>query len=264
MIELSRTVRFALNDGEGPPPTRGPNGYGGVPAMDGLARQYELDVRAAGEHDAKTGYLINIKEIDRAVRSTVLPILERAETGGPPAPLLAKIYGALDEEIPGILRAVRLNLTPTYSLETDVSDTSRVTIRQRFDFAAAHRLHVPSLSDEENREIFGKCNNPNGHGHNYQVEPAVTVDADETGFTLASLERLTDETIIERFDHKHLNQDTDEFRDGEGVNPTVENIARVCHDLLEKAIVERVGGSVALASVTVWETDRTSATYPAP
>jgi hypothetical protein len=53
-----------------------------------------------------------------------------------------------------------------------------VIIRQKFDFAAAHRLHTPSLSEEENRRIFGKCNNPSGHGHNYQVEPAVEVELD--------------------------------------------------------------------------------------
>jgi 6-pyruvoyltetrahydropterin/6-carboxytetrahydropterin synthase len=263
MIELARTVRFALNADTTSPPLKGPNGYGGVPAVEGLDRHYEMTVRCVGEPHAETGYLINIKDIDRAVRAAALPVLARASIGQSPAPLLAELFRALEKAMPGLLRAVRLSITPTHALETTVTDTSRVTIRQRFDFAAAHRLHVPSLSDEENREIFGKCNNPNGHGHNYQIEPAFTVDADETGFTLATLEQLTDETIIERFDHTHLNMDTEEFRDGIGFNPTVENIARVCHGLLEKALKEKVGGSCELASVTVWETDRTSATYPA-
>ena len=153
-------------------------------------------------------------------------------------------------------------------------------IRQRFDFSASHRLHVPGLSDEENRRLFGKCNNPGGHGHNYQFEACVAVPSAPdlqpvssstsprqppapAPFTLETLERLADEAIIRRFDHKNLTTDTDEFcPERGGVNATVENIARFFHGLLEQTL-RNAAPDVRLRSVTVWETDRTSACYPA-
>jgi len=149
-------------------------------------------------------------------------------------------------------------LTPTYVLEADMTTapSPRLLLRQRFDFAAAHRLHVPSLSDAENRAAFGKCNNPSGHGHNYQVEPCVAVPHGAS-FGLLDLERITGERVVEAFDHKHLNADTREFAAADGLNPSVENIARVFFDRLAPAVAAEGGELVAL---TVWETDRTSAT----
>ena len=140
-----------------------------------------------------------------------------------------------------------------------------VLIRQRYEFSAAHRLHVPGLSDQENREVFGKCNNPNGHGHNYVLETRVRMTLSPAGrqpITLLDIERLTEESVIEPLDHKHLNLDTEEFADGTGVIPTVENIARICHDLLTRPVAA-LGEGISLRSVRVWETDRTSSEYPA-
>ena len=135
----------------------------------------------------------------------------------------------------------------------------KVLVRQMFEFSAAHRLHVPGLSDAENERIFGKCNNPGGHGHNYRVEPAIAVDPAKP-LTVDAIERITDSLVIERFDHKHLNDQTTEFAPGGGLNPSVENIAKVCFGLLQGPIGE-AGGE--LRAVTVWETDRTCCTYPA-
>ena len=82
-------------------------------------------------------------------------------------------------------------------------------------------------------------------------------------FSLETLERITAERVISRFDHAHLNEDTAEFDTSRGgVNPSVENIARVCYDLLAPAVVS-ASPDARLRSVTVWETDKTSATYPA-
>jgi 6-pyruvoyltetrahydropterin/6-carboxytetrahydropterin synthase len=119
---------------------------------------------------------------------------------------------------------------------------------------------VPTLSPEENLRLFGKCTLPSGHGHNYVVEPAIETRLDSSRpFMLADLERITDEYVIERFDHKHLNLDTEEFGD-HALNPSVENIARVCYELLRDPIAS---SDATLRSVTVWETEKTSATYPA-
>lgn len=267
MVRLRRQVRFCIN----PPGTlreQNPrNGYGGKPPMQGLGRFYELDICASGDPDPRTGYLLNIKDIDVAATASAIPIIERACTEHPEASaesLLGSICEALDDALGGRLESVRWLLTPYYSIEMTRADTSRVTLRQRFDFAAAHRLHVPSMSAEENRRVFGHCNNPAGHGHNYRIEPAVQVDLDasDRAFSLVDLERVTDEVILKRFDHTHLNEDTTHFAAEGGVTPSVENIARVFYELLAPAIDEASGGKATLASMTVWETDRTSCTYP--
>jgi 6-pyruvoyltetrahydropterin/6-carboxytetrahydropterin synthase len=136
-------------------------------------------------------------------------------------------------------------------------------LRQKFDFAASHRLHNPTLSDDENRRLYGKRNNPRGHGHNYQFEPCIEVEAGEgaPAFTLEMLETLAKQAILDRFDHRHLNEDTAEFRQPGGLNPSVENIAKVFYDLL-RAEMLAMNLPGRLRHVTVWETDRTCATFP--
>lgn len=274
MVELTRTVRFCINDpSPSPAGELSHNTFAGAPSMRGLGRYYELDVRCRGEVDPATGYFLNIKEIDRAVRATTIPAIERAcreRPGSEPADALRDLLPELNTALKGSLLSVRWRLTPYYSVEMSPASPSSIApvalLRQQFDFAAAHRLHAPDLSDEQNRAIFGKCNNPKGHGHNYRVEPCVEVPVGGSGprFTLTDLERITAEIILNRFDHTHLNEDTREFdqRAAGGLNPSVENIAKVFFDLLGPAI-ERAGRHARLRSVTVWETDKTSCTYPA-
>jgi 6-pyruvoyltetrahydropterin/6-carboxytetrahydropterin synthase len=269
MYQLSRTVRFAINPPE-TASTPGPNGYAGNPPSRGLSRHYELVVKCAGDLDPRSGYLLNIKEIDRAVRSTALPIIQQACHSRPnlePGELMPELLAALSVPLKELLSAVLWKVTPYYSVEMSVATTSSVLLRQKFDFCASHRLHVPSLSTEENRALFGKCNHPSGHGHNYQFEPCVQIALDASSrqpFTLRDLESLADATIVQRFDHKNLNTDTVEFKDGPGggVNPSVENIARICFELLDAAM-RRANSKATLKSITAWESDRTSCTYPA-
>lgn len=267
MARLERTVRFAIND----PPAPDPfvcNGMGGGPVMHGLGRSYEISVACRGEPDAPSGYIVDIKDIDRAVRGIAVNIISRAcltRAPADPIEMLPELARALSAELPRLER-LRWRLSPTYCLEFNMNDPAAAIMRQRFDFAAAHRLHIPALTEAENRALFGKCNNPRGHGHNYVVEPAVAIElggaAQPHGFTLADLERVTMQTIIERFDHKHLNEDTAEFAHDTGVIPTVENIARVCYEILLPAVHEASRGSAALREITIWETERTSCTYP--
>jgi 6-pyruvoyltetrahydropterin/6-carboxytetrahydropterin synthase len=268
MLALSRTVRFAINP-PGSPPNRGVNGFAGNPPLCGLGRHYEVLVRCTGQADPATGYLIDIKDIDRAVRDAVMPIIARACDFNPntdPAPLLPSMCAALGSALGPGFSSLRWMLSPYHSVEMAAADTKSALLRQRFDFSASHRLHIPKLSDEENRRLFGKCNNPTGHGHNYQLEPCVAVPLDASGrsaLDLDTLERLTDQAIIKRFDHKNLSVDAPEFRvDAGGVNATVENIARVFFELLAPALRRQAPGA-ELRAITVWETDRTSATYPA-
>jgi len=293
MVELIRKVRFAVNqqgralDGQadsGSQGKAGVNGYAGVPAMSGVGFWFEFEARCRGVPDSRTGYLLDIKVVDRAVREAAVPVVaascgeleagsEQCEDEGraktkatEPGSLMPTMVERLNRLLAGKLTGLLWRLSPYYSVEMSTNDQGLVLIRQRFDFAAAHRLHSTALSEAENREFFGKCNNPSGHGHNYQLEPCVAVRLAADGrqaFTLADLEHVVDRVILERFDHKHLNVDTEEFGPN-GVNPTVENIAKVFFGLLAPAVGKggAKGQSAELRSVTVWETDRTSCVYP--
>lgn len=255
MVELTRTVRCSIGASE----EAGSNTFAGAPSLLGLGAHYELDITVRGDPDPTTGYLLDIKTIDRAVRDAAVPAIRRAfESKAPPVPTLISLFEPLRQALPAGLARVRWHLSPYHSLAMSADDRSTVLLKERFEFAASHRLHVPDLSPERNRELFGKCNNPNGHGHNYIVEPCVAISAG-AAFSLPDLERLTRAAILDRFDHAYLNVDTAEFGPG-GLNPSVENIAKVCFEHLAEAMA---GTDATLRSLTLWETDRTCATYPA-
>ncbi|MDG2031704.1 MAG: 6-carboxytetrahydropterin synthase [Phycisphaerales bacterium] len=279
---MTRTIRMAIS----PQPHRiggdeaRRNTFASWPTPDGLAAWYEFDVSLVGEPDPRTGYLLGIDVIDAAARANALPILGEALSGQsrePTPSLLVRLADSIASELGPACDEVRWRLTPRHELRwtrpassplerTDSNMTTtpsteiEIQIRERFEFAAAHRLHCPDQSDQWNRETFGKCNNPRGHGHNYEIEVAVACRIDETGeaaLSIHMLESIVEEQVIKRFDHRHLNEDCPEFADR---NPSVENITITCHDLLSGPISSAQG---RLISVTVWETGKTSCTYPA-
>ncbi len=264
---LSRKVRFALNTHE-LTGVESANSFAGRPGLIGFGRHYELTLRCRDAINPQQQYVRDIKAIDRAAHAHIIPQLHSAalsQGSTCPARVLAQTYDATNAALGGVLSDVTLHLTPTYSLMITASHPQHVTLRQRFDFAAAHRLHNPELDDQTNRAVFGKCNNPRGHGHNYQFEPAVSValGACQDGtFLLHHLESAAQRAIVDRFDHTHLNEDTAEFDVTKGgLIPTVENIAYLFYGLLQKELSAGHPG-VVLTSMTVWETDRTSATFP--
>ncbi|GAB2771540.1 6-carboxytetrahydropterin synthase [Rhabdobacter roseus] len=133
----------------------------------------------------------------------------------------------------------------------------RVAVFRKEHFNAAHRLHNPNWSDEKNERVYGKCNNPNYHGHNYELIVRVAGEVDpETGYVL-DMKVLSDvikEHVLDKFDHRNLNQDTDEFRD---LNPSAENIAIVIHDILRTQIDPTLD-----LKITLYETERNFVEYP--
>jgi len=134
----------------------------------------------------------------------------------------------------------------------------KVAVYRKAHFNAAHRLHNPAWSDARNREIFGMCNNPNYHGHNYELEVRVAGEVDpETGYLidLKVLKDLIYEEVEQRFDHKNLNVDTEEFKN---LNPTAEHICYVIWNLLRARLDARFELSVRL-----YETPRNFVDYPA-
>ncbi|HOZ88236.1 MAG TPA: 6-carboxytetrahydropterin synthase [Bacteroidia bacterium] len=135
---------------------------------------------------------------------------------------------------------------------------NKIAVFRKEHFNAAHRLHNPELSDEENALIFGKCNYPNYHGHNYELIVKVTGETDpKTGYVI-DLKLLSDilkKHILEKFDHKNLNLDTEEFKN---LNPTAENIAMVIHAILSEKLDKRYA-----LKITLYETERNYVEYPA-
>lgn len=134
----------------------------------------------------------------------------------------------------------------------------RVAVFRKAHFNAAHRLYNPAWSDQKNQEVFGLCNNPNYHGHNYELEVKVAGEVDpETGYLidLKDLKDLIEEQVEKRFDHKNLNLDTEEFRD---LNPTAEHICYVIWHILRSHLDARYDLAVRL-----YETPRNFVEYPA-
>lgn len=132
----------------------------------------------------------------------------------------------------------------------------KVRVTRRLHFSAGHRLHDPALNEEENREVFGACSNPHGHGHNYEIDVTVEGEVDPaTGFVidLARLRDLVHEAVIDDVDHANLNVDVSWM---EGVNPTSENLAVEIWRRLEG----RLDGA-RLVSIKLWETERNSVEY---
>ena len=137
-------------------------------------------------------------------------------------------------------------------------NTHKVAVYRQEHFNAAHRLNQPTWSDEKNAEVFGKCNNPSYHGHNYELIVKVTGIPDPlTGYVmdLKVLSDIIKEQVLDRFDHKNLNLDTAEFKE---LNPTAENIAMVIYNLLRLHISEDKEIQIRL-----YETPRNFVEYPA-
>jgi len=133
-----------------------------------------------------------------------------------------------------------------------------ITLSRRYQFAAAHVLCQPSLSDAENERIYGKCANPNGHGHNYGLEVTVAGPVNpETGRIIepARLDEIVRDRVLERFDHRMLNEDPLFER----AVPTAENIATAVHAQLEGPLTAQAG--VRLLRVRIVETQRNHFDY---
>lgn len=211
--------------------------------------EYALEVAWRGPVSPQDGMIINLIEI-KPILATAVSYLENRH--------LNREVPAFQSQVPTVENVARFlweALAPNVSsatltrLKLEQSRRTRVEIKagstpvgstpvftmkvaRSYEFAAAHRLHLPSLSEAANWERFDKCSNPAGHGHNFQLEVWVEGTPDpDSGYIInpTHLDSIVNDEVYARFDHKHLNEDCPEFSD---LVPTSENLARVIFDLL--------------------------------
>lgn len=253
MFLLTREVRFTGHFAGDPQLRSAPqNSYGGWPSFVGFGTYLRLCVSVSGELEPTSNYLINIKQIDAAVRDKIIVASEPTLDPAAIFSKLADAFGSLT------LKRVELWVTPFCSVCQAAGELGMATrLSQKFEFSASHRLHNASLSHEENVKLYGKCNNPTGHGHNYEVQVTLRGTPREGGLLAAvpAFEQIVKIEAIDKLDHKHLNSDVAEFK---STIPSVENISRVIYGMLKSKFAAI---DAELASVTVWETPKTWCEY---
>jgi 6-pyruvoyltetrahydropterin/6-carboxytetrahydropterin synthase len=262
MHKLCRYVRFSINPFL-PADEQGFNSFASRPAGDGLAIFLELGIELAGEIDPVTGLIVNVSDIDKTVRENALPVFAEGIRAGCKAGrhigynelagFLKTAWGKLNDKFnPAKISNLSLKLNPFRTLAVTEQDCAMVYFSEKFEFAAAHKLWNEQLSEKQNIEVFGRCANPAGHGHNYIVE--VTVKwPDGQDLHTGDFEKAVYQELVNRVDHKNLNQDLPEFGQ---TPPTVENIAVFAW----KKLFGKFGKAI-LHCVTVWETDKTWSSY---
>jgi 6-pyruvoyltetrahydropterin/6-carboxytetrahydropterin synthase len=263
MHKLCRYVRFSINPFL-PADEAGFNSFASKPAGEGLSVFLELAVELAGEADKATGLIVNVSDIDEKVRDCAIGVFAEkikadyrsaCHTGYNELVELLKIVWQNLAGKFGQARVCKLSLklNPFRTLAIDNGDCAMVYYSEKFEFAAAHKLWNGKFSEQQNVEVFGRCANPTGHGHNYIVEVTVKYQAGQS-FKTGDFEKVVDKELIKAVDHKNLNEDLSEFS---RLVPTVENIAVFAWNKL----VGGFGKSAALHCVTVWETDKTYSSY---
>jgi len=263
--KLCRQIRFFVNpfpaetvDCQG-----GCNSYSGRPGGEGLAIYFGLWVELAGQLNVRTGFVINVTEIDRVVRDSVVPIFDetiKEKFGRAESVSFESISEMLREGAsqlagkfaPAELNSLCLELSPFRKITIKQEDRRMYYFSEKFEFAATHMLWNEQLSEEENFNAFGKCANPAGHGHNYIVE-VTAANEDGVSFSGGKFEDVVKRDFIDLVDHKNLNVDVDKFK---ACNPTVENIAAFAWQQLNGKII-----GAKLDCITVWENDRTRCSY---
>jgi len=263
MYKLLRQVRFSINPFLSED-SLGYNSFASKPAGEGLSIFLELSVEVTGEVDPATGFVINVSEIDTKVREFAVPIFagrikqrfQQAKHIG--LSEIVELLKSAQEQLTdkfgkAKLSELSLKLNPFRKIAVNSKDLNMVYFSEKFEFAAMHKLWNDDFSEQENMDVFGKCANPTGHGHNYIVEVMLQMPSGRNDFRISDFEKIVDNELIKLLDHKNLNADLELFNK---TNPTVENIAAFAWNQLvgkfDKAKLHRV---------TVWETDKTYCSY---
>jgi len=223
---------------------------------------YVLDVTVSGGIDPITGMIVNIKRIDDVLRAGIVAEFDQRSMNDEipwfanHAPSMENVlrYCAIKIRATGFLppecELVSLKLEEMPTLWSEWKMDGSMTLTRTYEFAASHRLHAPALSDAENLDRGGECNNEAGHGHNYILEVTVTGNPSEvTGMIvdLNALDEVVNAEVVDRHDHKNLNLDIDEFV---GRPTTTEIVTQEIFARLKDTV------PAELVKVKLWETAR--------
>jgi 6-pyruvoyltetrahydropterin/6-carboxytetrahydropterin synthase len=232
----------------------------------GHGHDYTIEVMVKGELDQQSGIVVNITDIDRVMKAFIKEELDgkflnkENEFFKAHIPttenIVTFIWEGLEKQFIDC-ELHKITLHENDFLYSEKEADSMVRLTRKYHFSTAHRLHSEKLSDEENLKIFGKCNNPYGHGHNYYLEVTVNGQPDlVTGMItdIGDLDNVVEKKVLQKFDHKHLNLDTEEFKH---LNPTSENVAVVIWDLLEDDVNQ-------LYKIGLYETEKNYFEYYGP
>ena len=240
--------------------------FGNTASPEPYGHNYTLEVSVRGDIDSRTGMVINIKILDAIVKERVISVLDHkflnhAAPAFETVPLTLEhltrfIADALKDALPTEieLASIRLEETPLRFARCEIDSGSQlkeqiVQLTHIYEFSAAHRLDSPHLTVAENQEIFGKCNNPAGHGHNYILEVTVSGSLGDDGRVIApdDLDCLVKKEIVDRYDHKHLNEDVGDFAEE---IPSAEVITK----MIWMRLVTKIPAPARLSKVLLRET----------
>ena len=223
-----------------------------------------LDVTVEGEIDPTHGMVVNIKRIDDVLRDRIVSQFDQRSINDQiphfanRAPSLENLLAYIQAELAQpdtlplevALAGIRLEEMPGFYGELE---QGKMTLTRTYEFAASHRLDSPHLDPATNLDLFGKCNNPAGHGHNYVLEVTVEGSPDpRTGMMvdLGELDRVVEEEVVGRYDHKNLNEDIPEFA---GKTTTSEVVSQEIFNRLNSKLQAL---NSKLSRIRLWETAR--------
>ncbi len=259
---LTRKVRFAVNPFI-EKTEWGHNPYSGSPPGTGLAIYLCLSIEVEGPVDQDTGFIINIVDLDRIIRQNAIADfniliseyyrLNRHIDFLEIVNLLEKSGSHVRHGLPGLaVRTVTLELNPYRTIFIKSGEEKMYHFSEKFEFSATHKLWNEKFDDEKNFELFGKCANPSGHGHNYVLE--VTLNCPRSGrLNFYEYQHTVNSAVIDRLDHKNLNADVEYFKK---TPASMENIAVFAWEKLKDKF-----GQNRLESIKVWETDKAYCCY---
>lgn len=239
--------------------------FGKSAATHAHGHNYDVRVTVKGRVDPGTGMVVNIMTLDALMKKRIDEQLDHHHTNLE-VEKLKNLWPTLETLGPFVWNEMAPHLSGCELHEVQVFENEdfylnyqggdMVHLTRVYRFSAAHRLHNPKLSDEENRELFGKCNNLHGHGHNYELEVTVCGEPDERTnclLDIGAMDAAVEERIMRPFDHVHLNLDTDLFRE---TNPSSENIVKAFWSILEDAFPP-----ARLHRLRLWETSKSYFDY---
>lgn len=230
--------------------------FGKTTSPYGHGHNYTLDVTITGQLDERTGMVMNMTDLKAIVNGVLEEFDHKHLNEDTPyfrelvpttENIVRVLWRLIAARLPAEARLVRLRLYEMHDLWAEYDGSDETTFARAYTFAAAHRLHAPALSDEENRAVYGKCNNPNGHGHNYTVEVSLAGPLDgQTGMVvdLGAMDRAVRD-VLDRLDFHHLDREVPAF----AARPsTAENIVVYLWDQLAPRFEGR------LSHLKLWET----------